>query len=520
MATFGEIISAMKISPSQDEVSLVAKAYNFAEKVHENQKRYSGEPYFTHTTETAKKLAELGMEPSTIAAGLLHDVLEDGNVPPSEIEAQFGKDVLFLVEGVTKLGKIRYHGSVRHNESLRKLFVAMSQDVRVLIIKLADRLHNMETLKYVPEHKRVRIAEETLEIYAPIAYRLGIRKLQRELENLSFPYVHPNEYKEIETIVKGRKKEDAQRLEKFHKSIIKALAKAGLTKIKTDYRIKSTFSLYKKYLRKEKNIEKIYDILAIRIIVPTVEDCYKVLGTIHATWRPLPGRIKDYIAFPKPNGYRAIHTTIFTGDGSIIDVHIKTDEMQKESEYGIASHLTYKGEFGKNEGKDNPALAWFSWITQLLPRLFNIGRNSAGQKYISSVKGTDIPAWIKELAEYQSSLATEKDDYIDNLKADFFEERIFVFTPQGDVVDLPIHSTPIDFAYSIHSDIGDHMAGAKVNGKLASFDSSLKNGDIVEIIVKPSSVPTQKWLEIIKTSLARRHIKAALEKAEQKTPKR
>lgn len=520
MATLAEIISAMKIAPSKEEADLVSRAYHFAEKAHAPQKRYSGEPYFVHITETARNLAELGMGPTTIAAGLLHDVLEDGNTPVPEIEKQFGKDIFFLVEGVTKLGKIRYHGSKRHNESLRKLFVAMSQDVRVLIIKLADRLHNMETLQYVPEHKRLRIAEETLQIYAPIAYRLGIRKLQRELENLSFPYVHPKEYKEIETILKGRKKEDAQRLEKFHKSIVKALAKAGLTKIKTDYRIKSIFSLYKKYVRKEKNIEKIYDVLAIRIIVPTIEDCYKVLGTIHATWRPLPGRIKDYIAFPKPNGYRAIHTTIFTGDGAIIDVHIKTDEMHKESEYGIASHLTFKGEFGKSEGGGNPAFAWFAWITKLLPRLFNIKRGPAGTTFVSSEKATDIPTWIKELAEYQSALATEKDDYIDNLKADFFDERIFVFTPKGDVVDLPIHSTPIDFAYSIHSDIGDHMAGAKVNGKLVSFDSSLKNGDIVEVIVKPSSTPTQKWLEIVKTNMARRHIKAVLEKAEQKIPKR
>ncbi len=512
MASLADILSAIKASLSKEETDLVTRAYRFSEKTHAGQKRYSGEPYFFHTSETAKNLAELGMGPTTIAAGLLHDVVEDGHVPEAEIEKEFGKEILFLVLGVTKLGKIRYHGTERHNESLRKLFVAMSQDIRVLIIKLADRLHNMRTLQYVPEHKRIRIAEETLEIYAPIAYRLGIRKLQRDLENLSFPYVYPKEYKEIEEMVKKRQKEDIQRIEKFHKSVIKVLTKKGLTKIRTDYRIKSLYSLYKKYLRKGKDFGKIHDMLAMRIMVATVEDCYKALGIIHATWRPLPGRIKDYIAFPKPNGYKALHTTIFTGAGGIIEVHIKTEEMYKESEYGIASHIAYKKELGNKNTTIHAALAW---IKRLLPSLFFPGKEGK-EKPSVFIKEKDVPTWIKELAEYQNSLATNGDGFINSLKPDFFDERIFVFTPKGDVVDLPIESTPIDFAYSIHSDIGDHVAGTKVNEKLVSFDTTLHNGDIVEIIVKPSAVPKTKWLDVVKTSLARRQIKVFLEKTGKK----
>ncbi|MEK7180414.1 MAG: HD domain-containing protein, partial [Patescibacteria group bacterium] len=476
MIPLGDILGTIKATLSQEERALISRAYDFSEKIHETQKRYSGEPYFIHPTETAKNLAELGMGPVTIAAGLLHDVIEDGHVPEIEIEKQFGKEILFLVEGVTKLGKIRYHGTERHNESLRKLFVAMSQDIRVLIIKLADRLHNMKTLQYVPKHKQIRIAQETLEIYAPIAYRLGIRKLQRDLENLSFPYVYPKEYKEIEEIVKKRQNEDIQRIEKFHKSIIKILTKEGLIKIRTDYRIKSLYSLYKKYLRKEKDFGKIYDVLAMRVMVQSVEDCYKALGIVHATWRPLPGRIKDYIAFPKPNGYRALHTTIFTGAGGIIEVHIKTEEMYRESEYGIASHLAYKKELGNQQGTVHSALMW---IKNLLPSLFSLTNRIPANQSSVLIKEKDIPTWIKELAEYQTSLATNEESFIDSLKPDFFDERIFVFTPKGDVVDLPINSTPIDFAYMIHSDIGDHVARAKVNDKLVSFDTTLHNGDIV-----------------------------------------
>lgn len=516
--SINEIISALRISPSTEEAALLKRAYSFAEKVHEGQKRFSGEPYFMHAAETGKELALLGASPTTITAGLLHDSVEDGKVSEQTLEKEFGSEILFLVQGVTKLGKIRYQGTERYNESLRKLFVAMSRDIRVLIIKLADRLHNMRTLQYVPEHKQKRIAQETLEIYAPIAYRLGIRRLNRELENLAFPYVYPKEYKEIESLIKSRKKEGGMRLEKFQKSLRKALAKAGIRNFKSNYRIKSLYSLYKKYLRKSRDIEKIYDILAIRVIVPTDDDCYKVMGVIHSMWRPLPGRIKDYIAFPKPNGYRALHTTVFTGDGAIIEMHIKTEKMHEEAEYGIASHLEFKGEFEKQkQTKENPALVW---IKNLLPSLFFRGKGGGKEASVFGTSKADIPTWIKELVEYQASLATNEEEFVEKLKGDFFAERIFVFTPKGDVIDLPTSSTPVDFAYNIHSAIGNHMVGAKINGKLVSFDTPLHNGDIVEIVVKPSANPSSKWLELAKTNIARKQIRVALGDMEEKRVRR
>jgi GTP pyrophosphokinase len=505
-----EILKLMD-SPTEEDKELIRKAYNFAETAHQSQKRYSGEPYFVHAFETAKILAELGLGTISISAGLLHDILEDAGVKPETIEKEFGKEILFLVEGVTKLGKLRYHGAERHIESLRKLFVAMSQDLRVLIIKLSDRLHNMRTLQYVPKEKQKRIASETLEIYAPLAYRLGIRKLNRELEDLSFSYVYPKEYEETKNLLKQKKKEDLEHLEKFSKSIKKGLAKSEITNITTDYRVKNLYSLFQKLKRKDNDIEKIYDILALRVIVPEVEDCYKVLGAIHAIWRPLPGRIKDYIAFPKPNGYHGLHTTVFTGDGNIVEIQIRTQEMHHDAEYGIASHFAYK----KNTlGKKSGYVGNMAWFKQFLPS-FIFGEPikdspaNATTVYGASCKG--VPNWVKDLAQFEKSDNPDQIEFIDNLKTDFFSNRIFIFTPKGDVIDLPIDSSPIDFAYAIHSDIGNHMTGAKVNGKMASFDQKLQNGDIVEIITKESAHPNIKWLEFAKTTMAKKHIKGAVE---------
>jgi GTP pyrophosphokinase len=476
-------------------VVLITKAYEFARRAHENHTRLSGEPYFYHLSETAKNIAWLGMSATTIAAGILHDVLEDVSISPEKLKEEFGTEILFLVEGVTKLGKLKYRGTDRYNESLRKLFVAMSQDIRVLIIKLADRLHNMKTLSHVPADKQKRIAEETLEIYAPIAYRLGIRKLNRELEDLAFPYVYPKEYEEIKKTLKVKRDENQQNLEKFLKSIKKALAKDGVISVRTEYRIKGLFSLYKK-IQLKKDVEKIHDILALRVFVSDIPECYKALGIIHGSWRPLPGKIKDYIAFPKPNGYKALHTTVFTGDGSIVEVQIKTLQMHLESEYGIASHVSYK------EGRISGLSSDMLWVRNLLPKK-NLSKDYAT---ISS----DVPTWIKELVEYQNQT---KDDgtFREDIRSDFFGHRIFVFTPVGDVIDLPIGSCPIDFAYSIHSEIGDHTFGAKVNGKLVSLNQQLKNGDIVEIITKPKSKPSTKWLEYTKTTAAKKHVRSAIQ---------
>ncbi|PIR38260.1 MAG: hypothetical protein COV34_01470 [Candidatus Zambryskibacteria bacterium CG10_big_fil_rev_8_21_14_0_10_42_12] len=488
------------LNATPQDVALVEKAYYFAEGAHKEHKRNSGEPYFVHLYETAKTLAELGMSATTVAAGLLHDSIEDAGVTPETIEKEFGKDILFIVDGVTKLGHVRYRGSDRHNESLRKLFVAMSKDIRVLIVKLADRLHNMRTLSYVPKEKQERIARETMEVYVPIAYRLGIRKLHRELEDLCFPFIDPEAHRETESLLKRKRKEMEESLEKFLRNLKKTLGTSGITQIKTDYRIKGLFSLYRK-LRRKKEIENIYDILALRVVVPTVGDCYRALGAIHSTWRPLPGRIKDFIAFPKPNGYRAIHTTVFTGDRNIVEIQIKTEEMHRESEYGIASHLRYKA---KIAGRTLP-LPGLDWIKRLItPQPIQHGATKE-----DGVE--DVPNWIRDLVDYQKHESDGEDEWGDQIKSDFFSHRIFVFTPEGDVIDLPIDSTPIDFAYAIHSEIGGHISGARINGKMISLGTTLHNGDIVEIVTKKNAKPSSKWLEYAKTASARRKIRSAIQ---------
>ncbi|MEK7140657.1 MAG: RelA/SpoT family protein, partial [Patescibacteria group bacterium] len=426
--------------------------------------------------ETVKILARLGMDAQTLAAGFLHDVLEDTKIPEGEIKKEFGDEILFLVKGVTKLGTLKYRGQERHVESLRKFFLAMAQDLRVVIIKFADRLHNLRTLEHVREDKRQRIALESIEVYAPLANRLGMGKLKGEIEDAAFPYAYPKEYKEVEEILKEKKEPYKKYLSEVSDRLRKELVKSKIKYFDINYRIKHKYSLYKKLLKYDQDIDKIYDIVALRVTVETVEDCYRVLGIIHAAWNPLPGRIKDYIAVPKPNGYRAIHTTIFTGLGGIAEIQIRTKEMDAEAEYGIAAHSVYK-----EQG-------------------FKITKSTA-----------DKFKWIEELKEYNKSL-DHPDSFLSHLKMDFFNDRIFVFTPKGDVIDLPEASTPLDFAYSIHSDIGDHAFAAKVSGKISPLFSPLKNGDIVEITVKKDSHPSSKWLASVKTTIAKKHIKSYLEK--------
>lgn len=491
-----EILSLLNNKDSKD-VALIEKAYNFAMKAHANHVRDNGEPYFNHLFATAKSIAELGMGAITISAGFLHDIVEDTSIKREELENEFGPEILFLVEGVTKLGKIKYRGTTRYNESLRKLFVAMSQDIRVLIIKLCDRLHNMQTLKYIREEKQIRIAKETLEIYAPIASRLGIKKIQRELEDLAFSYVYPEEYKNTQKLLKIKGEEQERYLEKFERQIKKQLAENNIIHFRIDHRVKGLFSLYRKLSQKDMDIEKVYDISALRITVPEIPDCYRILGIIHGSWRPLPGRIKDYIASPKLNGYRSIHTTIFSGDGGIIEVQIRTEDMHREAEYGIASHLSYKE--GVKKKATNPNLLW---VTKILPAKNHTGENS-------NKTAVDVPHWVKELVEYQKEAG---DEFIKDIKDDFFKERIFVFTPIGDVIDLPKDSSVIDFAYAIHTDIGNHMSGAKINGKFMAINTTLQNGDCVEIETKKSAKPSSKWIAYCKTTMAKRHIRSELEK--------
>ncbi len=500
-----EILDAMP-SKVEADVALVSKAYAFSQEAHAPHKRYSGDTYFVHPAEVAYSLAQMGMDAPTVAAGLLHDIIEDAGVKQEDLESAFGPEVLALVEGVTKLGTLRYRGAERHTESLRKLFAATAQDIRVLIIKLMDRLHNAKTLEHVPNpEKRERIARETLEIYAPIADRLGMSVVKQELEDAAFPYAMPKEYEKTRELLRERKRENDKRLEKIEHDVKRELGEAGMRSFRTEARIKGHYSLFRKLERKGWDINAIFDILALRIVFPTVAECYSALGVIHSHWRPVPGKIKDYIAFPKPNGYQSIHTTIYTGDGGALEIQLRTEAMHRESLLGIASHLTYK----ERQGGEPASRSGLQWIRQFFPRLSGeSAKSEAGAP-------KPIPEWVKDLARVHEH-HEESEEYLEQLKEDFFSHRVFVFTPKNDVIDLPIGATPIDFAYAVHSDLGGHLSGARVSGKLVALDTALRNGDIVEIITKASAKASRKWLDIAKTTMAKRHIRAALAAQERK----
>lgn len=511
MRTVEEIISHFQ-NPNQSDADLIKKAYSYAAEAHKEHKRFSGEPYMEHLASVGYMLADMGMGPRTISAGLLHDTIEDTPVTSEDIKNEFGEEILFLVEGVTKLSSVRYYGTDRHNESLRKLFVATSQDIRVLIIKLVDRLHNMETLKYIPAEKQLRIARETLEIYVPVAHRLGMGKIRKELEDLAFPYVYPEEAKRVSSILRSRFGKAEEVLERERKTVQKRLAEVGLLDFSTSFRVKGLYSLFHKLKRKEWNIDAIYDLLAMRLVVDSVEDCYRALGIIHELWRPLPKRVKDYIAFPKPNGYQSLHTTVTTRNGVILEIQIRTKQMHREAEFGVASHILYK------QPSSSDVVKKPSMFSSLIPNLFRPFSNrdevieSALEKTVTTPHNQKIPRWISQIGQtYNPDSKHPTSDFVADAESDFFTNRIFAFTPIGDVVDLPVGATPIDFAYAIHSEVGDHTFGSKVNQKLVQLDTELKNGDIVEIETRKSAKPSPKWLLFAKTSLARRRIKSAIE---------
>lgn len=470
-----EIISQLK-EPKEADIKIIEKAYAFAKNAHDGQERFSGEPYFSHSFETAKILASLHLDTATIVAGLLHDIIEDTEATEKDIRKEFGEEILSLIKGATKLGKLKYRGVERHVENLRKLFLAMARDIRVILIKLADRLHNMRTLQYVKEEKRKRIAMDTFEIYIPLANRLGMGYFKGELEDLVFSYLHPEEYKIVKKISREKIEESDKHLLKVKYTIEAELEKEGIKPLSINRRVKRLWSLYKKLKDNEMQIERIYDLAAMRIIVESVEDCYKVLGIIHKIWKPLPGKIKDYIALPKLNGYQSLHTTVFTDKGKIVEIQIRTEKMHKESEYGIAAHWAYKENASKKNWVSNPKLAW---VSQLLD-------------------------WQKDVKN--------PEDFLENLRIDFFEDRVFAFTPKGDVIDLPKGSTVIDFAYAIHSAIGNKASGAKINEKFSSLDTILKNGDIVEVQTIKDKKPNIVWLKNTKTTLAKKQIKLSLKK--------
>ncbi len=467
--------------------NIVKNAFKFAESAHAGQKRASGEDYISHPLKVAEILSEMKLDPPTIAAGLLHDVIDDTPKTIEDIEKEFGKEVAILVQGVSKLGKLRYPKEGLEiksmeariespidlrAENLRKMFFAMGEDLRVVLIKLADRLHNMETLGSLPPAKQQRIALETLEIFAPLADRLGIGELRVKLRDLAFPYLYPREYRWLMENVKEKYEMRQKYLESVTPVLKEFLKKEGVKTIDIHSRAKSYWSLYDKLVRNEMNFDKIYDLVALRIIVKNVEACYKVLGVIHKHWRPLPEKIHDFIALPKPNGYRGLHTTCFCLDGKITEFQIKTPEMHREAENGICAHWAYK------QG-------------------INLG--SQGNKF----------AWVQQLQDWQKQVSKSK-EFLEGLKIDFFKNRIFAFTPKGEVIDLPDGATPVDFAYAVHSEIGQHCAGAKINSKIAPLSQSLKNGDMVEIIVDKNKKPSRDWLEFVKTSFARSKIKGWL----------
>lgn len=492
------IIAKMRL-PSAEDKEVIKRAYDFAEIAHGTEKRKSGEPYIVHPHAIATYLAELGMDRDTIVTGILHDTIEDTPVTADEIEKNFGKTVRFLVESLTKLSKLRYHGLERHVESLRRLLVATASDIRVIIIKMADRLHNMRTIEFVaPLEKRQRIARETMEVYVPIAERLGMGNVKAELEDLAFSVLEPERYEALVKTIEIKKREYEDELEEDIKDLKRRFAENGLRAFRTEFRVKGVHSFGQKAARKyENDVTQVYDLFALRVIVANPEECYRALGIIHGLWRPIPGKVKDYLAFPKPNGYQSIHTTIITHRGVTVEVQIRTEEMHRTAQFGIASHFGYKHQ---------NRISTLEWVQSLLPSLRKPNLQNAT---------ATTPRWLSELSQVEQE-HPDSENFEEILKKDFFAERIFAFTPKGDVIDLPVDATPIDFAYSIHSELGDTMMGAKVNGKLVALDTTLRNGDVVEIVTRKNAKVNKKWLDIAKTASAKAHIRAALRMAQEK----
>ena len=454
-------------------MSLVKKAYRYSAKAHQKQKRYSGEAYISHLLEVAKILANLELDMITIAAGILHDVIEDTNVLLPTIKEEFGEEIAMLVNGITKLSRISFKTQEEQQaENFRKMFLAMAEDVRVILIKLADRLNNMRTLQYIPHHRRLKIARETLEIYVPIANRLGISRIQWELEDLSLRYLEPTKYRAVVSRIAKNRLEREKYVESIKEIIQKELQNVNI-EAEIRGRPKNIYSIYKKMEKGKKDFFQIYDLIAIRIICNSVRDCYAVLGLLHSVWKPMPGRFKDYIAMPKLNMYQSLHTTVITPKGEPLEIQIRTWEMHKTAEHGIAAHWKYKERVDLKKDK----------------------------------KLEDRLSWLRQILEWQKDLKDPK-EFMENLKIGLFQDEVFIFTPKGDVKILPSGSTPIDFAYLIHTDIGHRCVGAKVNKKIVPLDYKLKSGDILEILTSKSSRgPSRDWLKIAKTSGAKNRIR-------------
>ncbi|RJQ33144.1 MAG: bifunctional (p)ppGpp synthetase/guanosine-3',5'-bis(diphosphate) 3'-pyrophosphohydrolase [Actinobacteria bacterium] len=467
--SINELIKTVQNYNPQADEALIKKAYEHASRLHEGQKRLSGEAYIEHPLAVANVLAHLELDQATIVAALLHDVAEDTTSSIEDIKKQFGAEVADLINGVTKLSTLTYKSAEeRQAENLRKMFVAMAKDIRVVLIKLADRLHNMQTIEFLSKEKQKRIAQETLEIYAPLAHRLGIFQLKWQLEDLSFQAMEPKVYEEIKKVVAQSRKER----ERYLNQAIKEMS-SELKKVVPDFEItgraKHFYSIYQKMLTKDKESDQIYDLSALRVLVNSVKECYAALGVIHSIWKPIPGRFKDYIAMPKGNMYQSLHTTVIGPKGKPLEIQIRTHQMHKTAEFGIAAHWGYK-----EEGK---------------------------------LKKEEQLKWLKQMLEWQSE-SSDAADFLDSLRFELFEDEVFVFTPKGDIINLPAKATPVDFAYSIHTEVGHSLIGAKVNKQIVSLEYRLQMGDIVEILTsKSSSGPSRDWLNIVKTSRARTKIK-------------
>ena len=476
---------------ANSEKGLIEQAFVFAENAHQKQARKTGEPFINHPLRVALLLSQMKLGIDAVVSGLLHDVVEDTNITIKDIEKNFNEEIAFLVNALTKINKIKYQekevdapstdgASTDGKENFRNMILAMAKDLRVILIKLADRLDNMKSLWVLDLNTQKIKSRESLEIFAPLAYRLGLTDIGAQLEDLSFPYVYPEEYKLTRKIV-GRKREQ---LEHYLKTIVplaeKKLRENNLLPIKIKYRAKHLYSIWRKLQKEEMDIKRIYDLVAMRIIMSKIEDCYAALGIIHQMWKPVPGRFKDYIALPKPNGYQSLHTTVFAEKGRIVEIQIRTKEMDEEAEWGIASHWMYEAH---KETKRYQKKKQF-----VPPKNFY---------------------WIKQLQDWQKKFYSSS-QFLESLKVDFFKDRIFVLTPKGDIIDLPEGATPIDFAYQVHTEIGHQAKGAKVNDKLVPLDYQLKSGEVVEILIQKGKSPSSSWLEFVKMSETKKKIEDEL----------
>ena len=469
LTKFRDLMKRMQENRPNDDLTIVKKAYDYSLKYHDGQTRASGEPYLVHPLEVALVLAEMKMDPVAVAAGLLHDSVEDTSVTIVDIRKEFGEQVAHIVEGVTKISKIDFvTREEQQAENLRKMMLAMVDDIRVVLIKLADRLHNMRTLEHLDPERQHKIAEETLEIYAPIAHRLGMGKIRGELEDLGFRFLDPVGYEQVEKSVNARRKQGEEFLAKTQKIISDKLKEAGI-QARVESRIKRLFSIHKKLQKQRISVDQVYDLCAMRVITRSLQDCYAVLGIIHNLWRPVPGRIKDFIAMPRPNFYQSLHTSVITEDGTPFEIQIRTEEMHKMAEEGIAAHWKYK---------DGPV----------------------------SAQDEQRLAWLRQVVEWQRDVS-DPNEFLSTLKVDLYPEEVYTFTPKGKVVVLPRDATPIDFAYTIHTEVGHTCVGAKVNGRMVPLRYKLHSGDIVEILTQPGHKPSRDWLGLVKSSRSRNKIK-------------